>query len=98
MASQKKIEVEEAEDSAASLEQEIAALEEEGKQELAEARTRWEKALEQLEEVPIKPRRTDVRVELFALACAPHWAVSLAGAEGPRTKLVPAFYLDTSGR
>jgi hypothetical protein len=91
MASQKKIEVEEAEDTLATLEEQIAALEDEGKAELEAARERWEKALQELQEVPVKPRRSDIRVELFALAWAPHWAVSVAGAEGLRTKLVPAF-------
>lgn len=91
LASQKKIEVEEAEDTLATLDEQIAALEDEGKQELEAARKRWEEALEQVEEVPIKARRTDVRVELFALAWAPHWGVTLRSGDQVRTRLVPAF-------
>ena len=91
MAAQKKLEVEEAEDNLTILEEQIAALEEEGRQELEEARVRWEESLEELEEVPIKPRRSDVRVELFALAWAPHWGITYQIGEELRTKLIPAF-------
>jgi hypothetical protein len=91
MAAQKKMEVQEAEDTLDALEAQIAELEEEGKQELEAARARWEEALQDLEEVPIKPRRTDVRVELFALAWVPHWGITLRTGEEVRTRLVPAF-------
>jgi hypothetical protein len=91
MASQKKMEVADAEGSLADLEGQIAALEEEGRAELEAARTHWEEALEKLEEVAIKPRRSDVRVELFALAWAPHWGVAFRSGGESRTRLVPAF-------
>jgi len=91
MASQKEMEVQEVEGSVGALEDQIAELEERMKQEQEAAQARWEQALDKLEEVPVKPRRSDIRVDLFALAWAPHWAVSFQSGGTVKTRLVPAF-------
>ncbi len=91
LASQRKMDVDAQEETLQSLEQQIAALEEKGRREIEEVQTRWEKTLTDLQEVPIKPRRADIRVELFALAWTPYWATRVEGEGGRRIKLAPAF-------
>jgi hypothetical protein len=92
MASMKEMEVEELGESVEMLEEDIAQLEEELELEVQEIQARWEKALEELEEVPIRPRRTDVQVELFALAWTPYWGITYRKGNNPiRTKLIPAI-------
>jgi hypothetical protein len=34
---------------------------------------RWEEALEEFEEVELRPRRVDMDVELVAIGWVPHW-------------------------
>ena len=74
------------------LQQEIKQLEEELQAEVATVRDRWEEALQKLEQVPVTPRRTDVQVDLFGLAWAPHWQITYRDRGGAtRTDLVPAY-------
>lgn len=51
----------------------------------------WERALERLDEIAIKPRRTDIEVSLFALAWAPHWQIVYQVGTTTQTQTVPAF-------
>jgi TolA-binding protein len=87
-----KMKIEEAEDSVEALQQEIKELEEELQEEVAAVRDRWEEALVEFEEVPVKPRRRDVQVSLFRLAWAPHWQITYQDRGSVmRTELVPAY-------
>ncbi|MBN1483461.1 MAG: hypothetical protein JXA37_01960 [Chloroflexia bacterium] len=88
----KDMEVEDVEASIDLLEQEMRDLQAELEREVEAVRGHWDAALEQLQEVPIRPRRQDVQIELFALAWAPHWwLVFDQGAAGMGKQLVPAF-------
>jgi len=88
----KEMEVKETEETIEALQQEIEELEAELEQEVAAVRAHWEEALGELEQVPVRPRRTDVQVELFALAWAPHWWLGFKKSDGTAGKqLVPAF-------
>ena len=88
----KKLEVEEAEETVEVLHQDIKDMEAELKEETEAVRERWEGALESFEEVAVRPRRTDVQIELFALAWVPQWQMSYQAQGGvSRTELVPAF-------
>jgi hypothetical protein len=87
-----KMKVEEAGDTVEALQQEIAQLEAELQDQVTAVRERWEKALSELEQVPITPRRSDVQVDFFALAWAPHWQITYRDRGGAtRTDLVPAY-------
>jgi hypothetical protein len=88
----KKIEVEEAEENVEAVRREIQELEEALQKETEAVRERWEQALVSFEEVPIKPRRSDVEVDLFALGWAPHWLITSKSRSGEtRSQVVPAF-------
>jgi hypothetical protein len=87
-----KIKLEEAEANVEALQQDIQELEAELQEQVAAIRDRWEEALVEFEEVPVKPRRTDVQTNLFGLAWAPHWQIAYRGRGGvARTELVPAY-------
>lgn len=86
------IRVEEAEDALEALQQEIKELEQELQDQVSAIRERWEEVLNEFEDVPVTPRRTDIQVDLCALAWAPHWQIMYNDAHGtPRTELVPAY-------
>jgi hypothetical protein len=91
-ASLAKMKVTEAGDTVEALQQEIKQLEEELQAEASVVRDHWEEALQKAEQVPIAPRRTDIEVDLFGLAWAPHWQVTYQDRGGTtRTTLVPAY-------
>lgn len=69
----------------------LEALQAELKAQTAAITADWEKSLERVEEVAIKPRRTDVEVALFALAWAPHWQIVYQVGTVTQTQAVPAF-------
>jgi len=72
-----KADVEESLDSIADLEEQLGALEEEWAEEAEEINARWADTLEEIEEVEVTPRRTDVMVEFCGLAWVPAWQVAL---------------------
>jgi flagellar motility protein MotE (MotC chaperone) len=71
-----------AQESVAAVQEDLAALERELETEVAALETRTES--ERLESVAIRPKKTDVRVQLCALAWMPYWR-DAAG------KLTPAW-------
>jgi len=79
----------------ADLMEDIAALEAELAEEAEDITGRWADSLDQMEEIRITPRRADVRVQLFALAWAPYWAITYEDARGrERSDGVAAFAAD----
>jgi hypothetical protein len=62
--------------------QEFADLERELSEEIEKISERIDTASEQLEEVEIRPRKSDIKVKLVALAWAPYWRDAL-GNESP---------------
>jgi len=65
----------------------IDELEEEAKQELEELAAKWAELIDEVEEIEVRPRRTDVRIEIFALAWLPRWEVLV----GDQAMSMPAF-------
>jgi len=73
------------------------------KKEAGDLRREWDEALadleaqaasqaRDLEEVEIKPRKSDIDLAVFGLAWVPYWAVSLVDASGqPRQTRLPAY-------
>jgi hypothetical protein len=87
MTQQAKADIEESEEVIEELEEDIESLEAEAKQELEELAEKWAALIDEVEEIEVRPRRADVRVNLFALAWVPRWEVRSAG----QALTMPAF-------
>ncbi len=85
-----KTDIREAEETVESLQADIEALKQELKAETDALVARWEATLDDFEEMPITPRRTDVEVNLFALAWVPHWYIVYKIGDITQTAIVPA--------
>jgi hypothetical protein len=66
----------------AGLEREIAELRAQLEREAAAVADRWDAAAQEIAAVAIKPRRTDVRVDLVALTWIPFWEFAVREAGG----------------
>ena len=81
-----------AEKALAAAQREIAAIEEEVRQKVEEITLKWDESAEKVEKVPITPRRTDIDLDFFGLAWAPHWQITWRDGSGrTRTDYAPAF-------
>ncbi len=89
MTTKAKLDIEESKEVIADLQKEIAELETELKEAADEIAARWSDALDDLDSDEITPRRTDVDVELSALAWLPSWLV--AYDDGRRNIAIPAY-------
>ncbi|MFN2225703.1 MAG: ATP-binding protein [Anaerolineae bacterium] len=87
MSRQAKADVEESKETIDDLKAEIEDLEKEAKQELEELAETWGERIEELEEVEVRPRRADVRVEYLGLAWLPQWQTTAGG----QALSLPAF-------
>jgi hypothetical protein len=87
MTKEAKAQVEESEQAIKNLEAQIADLEEEAKQAEADLTAKWQELMDEVQEIEIRPRRSDVRVNRFALAWIPRWEVSM----GEQTIVLAAF-------
>ena len=72
-----KADVEESLSTIEDLEAQLEALTEEWEAQAEEINARWADTLEEIEEVAINPRRTDVMVAYCGLAWVPTWQVTL---------------------
>jgi hypothetical protein len=91
MKSTAKMAVQEAEAQIERLKREVVALEEELKEKTNGITERWEAAVEELQPVPISPRRTDVEVDLLAVGWEPFWLITYSDRSGvKRTQSVRA--------
>ena len=85
-----KADIEESEEVIADLKERIEEIKEEAAAEEQEIANKWRAAVDEVEEIEVTPRRSDVRLDLFALAWVPRWEI-VAG--GQRLSL-PAFEAD----
>jgi len=51
----------------------------------------WEAAVGQFEEIPIRPRRTDVEINLFAVVWVPEWQLAYKSGPVVQTTTLPAY-------
>lgn len=51
----------------------------------------WQEAQGKFEELPIRPRRTDVEVNLFTVAWAPQWQIAYKNGAVTQTETLPAY-------
>ncbi|HER43682.1 MAG TPA: hypothetical protein ENO08_04405 [Candidatus Eisenbacteria bacterium] len=75
----------------ATLREDVAELQAEMDGKAEEIARTWEEALVGIEEVHIRPRRTDISVDLVALAWTPYWEVTFDDRGRERTSALPAF-------
>jgi hypothetical protein len=75
----------------AGLQEDMADLESEMREDADEIASKWEEALDEIEEVRVTPRRADIDVELLALAWTPYWEVTFDERGRERTSAVPAY-------
>jgi hypothetical protein len=92
MARTAKADVDESEQAIEDLDAQIDQLEAEAKQQNEELDAKWQKLMDELESIEVRPRRADVQVSLFGLAWLPHWEVTVAG----QTLSLPAFEVETA--
>jgi hypothetical protein len=84
--------VEEAEKKVKALKREIKELEDELTQETNAIREEWDESLENLEEKPIKPRKSDIDISLMAVAWMPQWHITYTDAHGTEhTRILSAW-------
>jgi hypothetical protein len=93
MTARAKLEIEETRDELADIQEEIAEMESELKEAAEEIAQRWDDAVNELTTDEVKPRRTDVDVQLVALAWLPHWLIDYDDRGRTRTTTVPAYPL-----
>lgn len=63
-------------------------------QSIAAIRDKWQKKAEEVRELRLTPRKSDIRVVAFGLAWAPHWILDADGT----TLTLPAYATRRSGR
>jgi hypothetical protein len=87
MAQNAKEEVQESLEAIAQLKKDLAALEREREDIAREISDRWGNVVNDIEEVSVKPKKTDIFVDLFGVAWKPHYIVRAGG----ETLELPAF-------
>ncbi len=84
--------IKEAERTIRALEQEIQELESELHDQTTDISSKWDEALDDIDKVPVTPRRRDIDLDLFTLAWAPHWQITYMDPSGKKiTAGLPAF-------
>ncbi len=84
---QAKEDVQESVDSLAQYDEELKRLEEARQQALEEAGGQWGEVVNQIAEVPVLPKKTDVYINLFGVAWLPYYQVESGG----QVMEIPAF-------
>jgi len=84
---QAKANIEESEESIQDYEQQMAALENEREQSLAEINDRWGDLVNDISAVTITPKKQDIYVHLFGVAWVPYYLVESDG----KVQELPAF-------
>jgi hypothetical protein len=84
--------VQQSEEEIERLEEEIKQMTKEMEEEAQAIAEEWEDAVEQVETYTVKPRRSDIKVELVTLAWAPYWEIGYRSARGEvAVGRVPAY-------
>jgi hypothetical protein len=87
-----KAEVKESEEAIARFDEDIKTLTAEMEDEARAVTERWSKAVDAIEQVKVLPKRSDIDLQMVALAWAPSWKVSYQDAGGrSRTDALPAY-------
>jgi len=87
MTRQAKADVKESEETIKELKEQISKVKQDARAELEELDAKWREQIDEVEEIEVRPRRADVRIELFALAWLPYWELRI----GDQALSMPAF-------
>lgn len=79
MTSKAKADVKESQEAIDEMEKQLGELEREAKDEVDQVTAKWQKLMDEVQEIEVRPKRSDVQVSLFAVAWVPTWEVSVAG-------------------
>jgi hypothetical protein len=72
--------------------EQIAQIKSDMEAEMSAATEEWTRAAEDVQEVNVAPKKSDIDVRLVSLAWKPSWEVTYQDARGlTRTEVVPAF-------
>ncbi len=82
MTSTAKADIKESEEEIARLQAEIEDMRQEMQEEAASITDKWAATLDDIETYAVKPRRSDVQVEVVALAWTPYWEIGHRSARG----------------
>ena len=87
MAEKAKVDIEESEQAIADMQEQLGSLKGEMEVALDEVEAKYDALIADTKEVPVAPKKTDVRVGMFGVAWVPHYLVESAG----RTLEIPAY-------
>jgi hypothetical protein len=87
MTQQAKADVEESVDSIKEFNRQMAELQKRREEVIAEINDRWGRVVNEITEVTIAPKKTDVLVKVFGVAWMPHYVIQ----SGTETFELPAF-------
>src|SRR5690606_4423278 len=87
MAEKAKADIDESQQAIADLQEQVGDLKEEMEAALDEVEAKYDALIAETREVPVAPRKTDVRVRLFGVAWLPHYLVESGG----RPAEIPAY-------
>jgi hypothetical protein len=86
-----RLEMEETKEEIAEIEEDITELEAELSEDAAEITQEWDNAMDKVTTQELKPRRTDVDVQMVALAWVPSWLIGYKEGRRTRTAAAPAY-------
>lgn len=75
----------------ATLTAQQAELESESAAKLAEIAEKWKQVAARVDSIEVSPRRTDIAVDLLAVAWTPEWAIEYEDGGITRTRRMPAY-------
>ena len=86
-----KMDAEESQEQIEDLEQEVSELRKEMEEALGEVTDRWAAALDEVEEVAVRPAKSNIRVDVFGIGWSPTWRLVLEDERGTEvTEVVSA--------
>jgi DNA helicase HerA-like ATPase len=91
MTRQAKADVKESQEVIKELKEQISEVKRDARTALKELDDKWREQIDEVEEIDVRPRRADVRIDLFALAWLPYWELRI----GDRVLSMPAFEGDS---
>jgi hypothetical protein len=87
-----KADVKESEEAIARIQEDLEQLAAEMEDEAKAVTERWSKTVDDIEQVKVLPKRTDIDVHTVAIAWSPSWEVTYEDARGrSQTEVLPAY-------
>jgi hypothetical protein len=91
MSTKAKMNLEETQEDIIELKKEIDDLEEKLKEDVSEISRKWENIAEEINTEKIRPKRTDIKLQMIALAWVPFWSIKYAEGNASSSALIAAF-------